>query len=153
MRPDLISNAVYNTTDNTEIILKYNGISNPFTIDENDIILAPNIDDVRLHTQKNNASSVVANIIRNTYKYIDPNKIPKRNLAAINFEKQQKVMGATEQSLPPNIAGPDESQITIANGRVYFGRNIAPTAECLQNGMTTGEYLAAITNKKTLQNA
>jgi hypothetical protein len=150
MRPDLISNAIYNTTEYTEIILKYNAISNPFTINENDIILAPNLDDVEAQTTKNVNANITASAIRNSYKYIDPDKIPKKNVGAIKYEEQQKIMGATETSLPPNISGENENQIEIQNGRVYFGRNITQTAECLKDGMTVGEYLTTITTKKTL---
>ena len=44
MRPDLISKAVYNNSLYAEIVLKYNGISNPFTIDEGDLILIPDLE-------------------------------------------------------------------------------------------------------------
>ena len=38
MRPDLISKSVYNDSAYAEIILKYNGISNPFSINQGDVI-------------------------------------------------------------------------------------------------------------------
>lgn len=40
-RPDLISLAVYGTDEYADIICKYNGISNPFELNENDVILLP----------------------------------------------------------------------------------------------------------------
>ena len=47
MRIDLISQSVYNNTLHSEYILKYNGISNPFTISNGDVILIPNLDAVK----------------------------------------------------------------------------------------------------------
>jgi len=43
MRPDLIAQVMYNNTIYTEYILKYNGISNPFTIGEGDVIVVPDL--------------------------------------------------------------------------------------------------------------
>jgi len=82
MRPDLIAAAVYHNSLYAEIILKYNGISNPFSINEGDIILIPNLEAANSAL----ASQIDTNadggkLIRDSYKYIDPNKIPK-NAAA-----------------------------------------------------------------------
>jgi len=42
MRPDLISFAMYGTEDYAEYILKFSGISNPFTLCEDDVLKIPN---------------------------------------------------------------------------------------------------------------
>jgi len=43
-RPDLISLAIYGTDQYADIICKVNGISNPFELNENDMIFLPNIE-------------------------------------------------------------------------------------------------------------
>lgn len=43
-RPDLVSLALYGDDKYADIICKLNGISNPFELNENDIIFVPNID-------------------------------------------------------------------------------------------------------------
>ena len=43
-RPDLISLALYGDDKYADIICKLNGISNPFEINEDDVIIAPNIE-------------------------------------------------------------------------------------------------------------
>lgn len=43
-RPDLISFAVYGTDKYADYICKFNGISNPFELNEDDIILIPTLD-------------------------------------------------------------------------------------------------------------
>ena len=143
MRPDLISAAVYNNTLYAEIILKYNGISNPFTIKEGDIILIPNLGSMEAIMAKPTMSETGgAKAIRNSYKYIDPVKIPKRDKS---FQNRQIVGGAKDGALPPNFAKEGEPQITYRNGRVYFGDSIET---CLQNGMTQSEFLTNVIKSK-----
>lgn len=43
-RPDLISQAMYGTDKYADIICKVNGISNPFELNEDDMILVPSIE-------------------------------------------------------------------------------------------------------------
>jgi len=46
MRPDLVSFAMYGDTDKTEYILKFSGISNPFTLNDDDVLKIPNDQEV-----------------------------------------------------------------------------------------------------------
>lgn len=43
-RPDLISQAIYHTDEYADILCKINGISNPFELNENMLIVAPSIE-------------------------------------------------------------------------------------------------------------
>jgi len=143
MRPDLISGAVYNNSVYAELILKYNGISNPFSIKEGDIILIPNLDSMQSIVSKPTGKDVDGGkAVRNSYKYIDPIKIPKEDNTFIN---RQIVGGAKEGALPPNLSQEGEKQITYRNGRVYFGESVEP---CLQNGMTQSEFLTTVIKSK-----
>jgi hypothetical protein len=150
MRPDLISKAVYNNSAFAEIILKYNGISNPFSIDEGDVILIPSLDSVQQNIKKNHTvDSDGGQSIRNSYKYIDPTKIPKKDKELQQFDTRQletTVNGAQQGTLPPNISDEGVSQLTYRNGRVYFGQN---AETCLQNGTSTSEFLTKVINSKT----
>jgi len=144
MRPDLIAGAVYNNSKYAEIILKFNGISNPFSIQGDDIILIPNLDSAQKlvkNTQKGTAADS-GKAIRDSYKYIDPTKIPKRDST---FDNRQIVGGAKQGALPPNISPEGQDQITYRNGRVYFGAGVDT---CLQNGMTQSEFLTNIIKSK-----
>lgn len=46
-RPDLISLAVYGSDEYADIICKLNGFSNPFELNENDIVFCPTIEFMR----------------------------------------------------------------------------------------------------------
>jgi len=142
MRPDLISGAVYNNSLYAELILKYNGISNPFTIKADDIILIPSLDSMKTIVAKSSGVDVDGGkAIRNSYKYIDPIKIPKTDNA---FQNRQ-IVNTPAGALPPNIARENEPQITYRSGRVYFGEGVNT---CLQNGMTQSEFLTSIIKSK-----
>jgi len=152
MRPDLISQAVYNNTLYAEYILKYNGISNPFSLEEGDVVLIPNLESAKLNTKTTGSGSESEDSskrIRDSYKYIDPTKVPKRDedltkFVSRNFDSKRTI---TEGALPPNIADEGTSQIVERNGRVYFGESIGESA-CLKSGMSSGEFLTKVIKSK-----
>jgi hypothetical protein len=147
MRPDLISQSAYNNTVYAEYILKYNGISNPFTIAPNDIILIPSLSGAITQTSISTVSGEGLNskIIRDSYKYIDPTKVPKRDGTLEDFDNREFKDPNKLQAgaLPPNIAQEGEANISYRNGRVYFGEGIGKSA-CLTNGMTSSEFLTKV---------
>lgn len=148
MRPDLIAQSVYNNTIYAEFILKYNGISNPFSIDKGDRVLIPSLDTVKDNVKKQGdaVEESDARRIRNSYKYIDPTKVPKRDSESEKFNERnlsKKKDQIQDGALPPNIAQEGEQGITYRNGRVYFGEGIGESA-CLKNGMSSSEFLTKI---------
>jgi len=145
MRPDLISQSVYNNSMYAEIILKYNGISNPFSIDEGDIILIPDLNSAKqkIKTPGIGTDNDKAAKIRNSYKYIDPLKKPVKGDNLKKFDERQVII--PKDALPPNISEEGTSQITKRGGRVYFGEGVET---CLQNGMSASEFLTTVIKSK-----
>jgi len=146
MRPDLISQAVYNNILYTEYILKYNGISNPFSLNEGDVILVPNLESAQNNTKSIQGSSIddPSKKIRDSYKYIDPTKVRKKDKDITNFENRKLTKTTIEEgALPPNIAEEGTTQIVERNGRIYFGEGIGESA-CLKNGMPSSEFLTNV---------
>jgi hypothetical protein len=144
MRADLISQSVYNNTLQAEFILKYNGISNAFTISPGDVILVPDLNSAKDNIRKEGeGADSPENRIRLSYKYLDPTKAPSKDKVAIAFEDRSLKEGA----LPPNIAEEGAQQIVHRNGRVYFGEGVSESA-CLKNGMSSSEFLTTIIKSK-----
>jgi hypothetical protein len=148
MRPDLISQAMYNNTLYAEYVLKYNGISNPFSVNAGDVIAIPDLDSAKKNTKRrtDDLEASDAKRIRNSYKYIDPTKIPRRTEDVDDFDKRNlggKMDEIEEGALPPNIAQEGERGITYRNGRVFFGEGIGESA-CLRNGMSSAEFLTQV---------
>lgn len=143
MRPDLVSLAVYNTIEFAEIILKYNGISNPFSLNEGDVIIVPDINAVKELLKSEESYSSGDLLVRNTHKYIDLSKIPIKDNSLTDFSNRNiTTVNNTDSNLPPNIAPEGATQITTRNGRVYFGENVAPS--CVKDGDAMSDYLVKV---------
>lgn len=134
MRMDLISLAQYDTDEYTDLLLKYNDISNPFTLNYNDIIYIPSIETITKDLaepieveRKNNA-----NLIRNYHKYIDKSKTPN----TIGSEKNN--ISIDKEYTEANLAPEDSVPIVLRNGRVYFGNNSC--VECSTNGISASDF-------------
>lgn len=65
-RPDLISQAMYGTDKYADIICKVNGISNPFELNEDDMILVPSIEYCESCINTNITASELINATANT---------------------------------------------------------------------------------------
>ena len=143
MRPDLISKSVYNNSVHAEIILKFNGISNPFSIKEGDVILIPELDSAQQKINKTGTQEGTskADKIRNAYKYIDPLKKPKRDPNLTDYD-QRKIASTPANALPPNFSEAGTKQLTYRGGRVYFGEGAEEN--CLTNGMTQSEFITKV---------
>ena len=93
-RPDLISLAVYGDDKFGDIICKINGISNPFELNENDVIFIPNIDFIN---NAINAATKGSDFIQNE-KY-DSIEIKDSN----NFQKKKnEVRSPNQQTIGEN---------------------------------------------------
>ncbi len=60
-RPDLVSLAVYGSDEYADILCKINGISNPFELNENDIIIIPHIETLMEFCKKEITPSAMLN--------------------------------------------------------------------------------------------
>jgi hypothetical protein len=116
-RPDLISINVYGTASFADYILKYNNISNPFSIAEGDTLLIPQQDATLLQwNNKPSQKSSEQNIIRQ--KFIDTKRLSVQDQKRIDYLKRKAAAysnGATE-ILPPNVLKTGKTNITISNG-------------------------------------
>lgn len=70
-RPDLISLAVYGSDEYADLICKYNGISNPFELNENDVIILPQYHEFQnlIDTVNNTTSELVNDDVSNSTNY------------------------------------------------------------------------------------
>jgi len=130
MRADLISQAAYGNTDNYDLILKYNGISNPFSIDEGDLILIPSLDFMyeSLETpEQEDASEKVRNQYLSTSKQakLDPKKIAYDE-SIKQLRKSTKGGNFSSYNLPPNLAEPGESEgKVLENSSIILGQDVS----------------------------
>lgn len=169
MRPDLVSLAEYDNDEYTDILLKYNNISNPFSLDKNDIILLPTINSVEndLAEVQVNKKNSEAEYIRNYHRYIDKSKAPVTIGSEVNTVNIDKVPSNNyeEANLLQNdnvwikatpdkiyFSGSNKSSehdydksgngtvVTLRNGRILFGDD---NVDCGINGMTSSSFMVS----------
>ena len=96
VRPDLIALECYNDESYLDIILKFNGISDPFSIMPGETILIP-IQSIKYYTLERPVN-YEDNPIKN--QFIDTKRLSKKDKAKI--ERLKKKYGK-EELLPPNV--------------------------------------------------
>ena len=88
-RPDLVSLAIYGTDDYADIICKINGISNPFELNENDILFLPDIEFIRNCCKQSSSKSEIV-------ETEDEILIPKKTN---NFQKKKNERRSSNEQL------------------------------------------------------
>ena len=152
MRPDLISQHMYGTDEYTEFILKFAGISNPFSLNEDDILLIPNVtqaigmmeaENREANDADDNESRVVQ--IRNFYKFVNTEYKSDRSSydKLKNMDIPSGVIDTTKQRqsdyIVPYISEDGRTSITIRNNRVYFGEDTGMTSANQASQLSTGD--------------
>lgn len=129
MRPDLLSLAEYDSDEYTDIILKYNNISNPFSLNKDDIIFLPTINtiDNDIEDVNHNINSEISDYerIKNYHRYIDKSKAPD----TVGSEKNDKVITKTPSSNyeEANLSQNDQLWVSTSNDRIYFNGSTPST--------------------------
>jgi hypothetical protein len=118
-RIDLISLLYYRNANYCDYILKWNGISNPFSIKFGDVLNIPNhrealkiIKEIKVLSSTNEPS------IRD--QFVDTKRLPVKDANRIEYLQRkaaQKPNGA-KQILPPNILKEGDINIKIGNGQI-----------------------------------
>lgn len=122
MRPDLISKLKMGNHNNLEILLKGNEISNPFSIDEGDILLIPDPINSDSKFETASISSNPAAEIRK--QYIDPKKASIVNTGDTYEEYSER----EKTSLPPNYSKTGDKELAFVNGKIILGPDVSKTS-------------------------
>lgn len=125
MRLDLVSKVIYGDSNKVDYLMKFNGISNPFSIYAGQVIIAGDPGQL-----SNSIGQIQTGVdiegnradIRSTL--FDPAKLTKKDQKRLEYIKK-KSEGQT--NLPPNFAEPGTNEITIKEGKVIFGDNVVVT--------------------------
>lgn len=146
MRIDAISQITLGTIDNTEKMLKFNDISNPFTVDVGDLLFIPDLMYAKLNMTSNNNTDQQKLDIRN--QYIDPEKESKLDPTLGKFDKRNKPKKADPSKstppLPPNFANIGDKEIEIRGGKIFFGPNVSKNGNECEEPLSKSEFLAKL---------
>jgi hypothetical protein len=116
MRPDLVAERIYSDQGNWDAILKFNGVSNPFSLDEGEVILAPPF-------------KTLGSTIGPPTEVFEKGKEPaKKNETEIITPKTKKDKKRLEslrtkvsEVVPPNVNLTGAKNIKVENGVITFG--------------------------------
>ena len=120
MRPDLAAQMYCGSHNKVGILLKVNSISNPFSVDANELLLIPDrqtMDDLAKPIDK-----PINKEARNSFRKQLQDRISqvsnsrKEYLNAVNI--------STEAQLPPNVTQEGQEQFKVVDGKLIFGSDI-----------------------------
>lgn len=113
MRPDLVSNSIYGDQNQFDSLLKFNAISNPFSINAGDIIYAPPLEalksSVAIGTQIVDKSSVI-----NAQKTLTPKTI----------QDSKRLSQIRVPAAPTNVNTPSDTNVKVSGGQIIFGEDV-----------------------------
>ena len=118
MRSDLISKYYYQDSSACDLLLKYNGYSNPFAIDVNDIIRIPETSALSNFGKDGAALEIGKPRKKKSTSLFQPTTKKDKNI--INFLIKKAGVGTAP--IPPNIA--ITNGVTISNGKIIFGTDV-----------------------------
>ena len=119
MRPDLVCKRIYDNQNYYELLLKYNGISNPFSLEEGEFLLTPQYKslDAMIVPSKNISEKGKSASVSNESKLLKPKTVKdKKRLEALKSK--------TNEIVPPNVNTSGNKNVKIRNGKVIFGEDV-----------------------------
>ena len=121
MRPDLAAMALYSDQNLLDLLLKYNGVSNPFSLYEGQILYAPNRDDLLAILKKPVKIEDIGDVEIEDVEsiFIEPrNEQDKKRLDLLKKQNKGK------EVLPSNVNKKGDKNIKIKDGKLVFGEDV-----------------------------
>jgi hypothetical protein len=154
MRPDLLA-LISNSTNDYSLLLKTNYISNPFTLDTNDIILTPVGNTSSVFNLPKDSDTDSDTDIRNDYVNPDKAADTDPNIQKINNKfKELKELGRNAKApsvsnLPPNFNEFGNGEVEVINNKVKFAPGVSRDAsECSTEPISKAELISQVLKNK-----
>lgn len=114
-RTDLVSDAIYSTSDYTDVICNFNGISNPISIEEDQVLAIPNLTYTREYIQSG--------------KQTTESKSKTALKANLNNKDKRRLAKSVEigEIKTPNMPLANTTPTIAQNGFVELGTNVSTT--------------------------
>jgi hypothetical protein len=126
MRPDLVADRIYGSQGKWDVMLKYNGISNPFSLEFGTMIHILNYQAVDIaYSQPRSIKDREEKVETEAGGITKPTKDKDRLANIANKNKQRiELNKGPNGELPPNINKPGDKNIKVRDGRVVFGEDV-----------------------------
>lgn len=147
MRPDLIARATLGNDNKLDYILKFNGVSNPFSIELGEILIVP--DDKEMSDQfKNPTVDKNDAVVKRTSDFTIEPKTAKdvKRLDALKQKTNKDVL------FPPNVKKPSDTNIKYKDGKIIFGEDVTTiNKENCPETLSRARVKEKLLNKKIFQ--
>ena len=118
-RPDLVANRVYGDQQLWEALLKYNGVSNPFSLEAGYILLTPPFKDLE------KLISVPKQILEKGVEIVSKTEDRLLNPRTVEDKKRIEALKTNVRELvPPNVNKKGNQNVKIRDGKVIFGEDV-----------------------------
>lgn len=142
MRPDLIAQAAWGDATGADLLMKFNHVSNPFSIDAGVIMIIPQYEQMiqQLYQPDTSVSQTIVSVP-------DTTTIQFKNVAKQQYNARNTAQTNTPISAnSPNQAEPGDQQISFVNGQVLFGASVATNATSTTVPTQKAALIAKLTN-------
>jgi hypothetical protein len=152
-RPDLVALRLYGDDQYESAICKMSGISNPYSVNLDDLIIAPNYLSFsrELQNQAPETAPTENSDFRLNFKEIplinEPTVIQRFN---DSFDKSLDQLKEDGSNLPPNVADFGDKQFLIKGGQVIFAPNIGKCITNEEQPISKGELLARLIKNRII---
>lgn len=115
-RPDIISSRSYGSADHVDVVLKFNQISNPFSMEIGDIIVTPTLESINKF-YKEDVLLFQENENKVKWLFIDESKATKDDINRLKqVEKIAKRTSSPDVPAPTNLLRTSEKSFTFNSG-------------------------------------
>ena len=128
-RPWLVSHLYYGSSSYCDLLCFFNGISNPFSLEEGQILLIPNLQDAIANTNDNNKIPSKDVDSSDKLPLVDKRRLSRKNQSAV------------EPTLAPNET--TEDSIEVVGGKIKLGNNVTD-ADCLDGTESVAQVRSKI---------
>lgn len=155
MRPDLIARVYYADSNKLDYILKFNGISNPFSIDSGQILFIGNEKELDGCFKPGPTIDGGAKEEDIRTSFLDTSKLSKKDAKRLELLKEKSAAaGASASSnLTPNMAEPGSKEITVKDGVVLFGNDIVANKDNCKDPVSRASIKAKLLQNKMFKNS
>lgn len=118
-RPWLISDELYNDTNQVDILCDINGIYNPLLFNRDQIIYYPDKNDLTAIRQAQNSNSI-SDIVKDFVKSANVGKEYKKDTNRSADKSKEAEIEKQKKFIPPNIVKSSETNIQYGDGSIVL---------------------------------
>lgn len=121
-RVDMIAERYYRNPSHAEMILKFNNISNPFSVTKGDELLIPDFESAledwtRINSIEDQAIEEIDSV---RSQFMDTKRLPVKDAKRVEYLKKKaaKLKNGSKQILPPNLLKQGDTNIDITDDSI-----------------------------------